>query len=79
MLKHATKLQKFDIRLHREIIGANSEADERGSRSSDMTLEATTKRRLFEPSLLVSSAADTLLTSGETHFCIFTYDKNVLF
>lgn len=61
------------------ISGANSGADERGTRSSDMTLEATTKRRPFEPSLLVSSAADTLLTSGETHFGIFTCDKNIWF
>lgn len=56
---------------------ASSGADDRGTLSSDMTLEATTKRRPFELSLLVSSAADTLLTSGETHFCIFTCDNKM--
>lgn len=54
------------------ISGASSGADDRGTRSSDMTLEATTMRRPLEPSFLVSSAADTLLTSGETHFGVFT-------
>lgn len=52
--------------------GVGSGAEERGTRSSDMTLEATTTRRPLEPSLRVSAAAETLLTSGETQVGIFS-------
>lgn len=51
---------------------AESVADDRVVRSSDMTLEATIMRRPVAPSFLVSSEADTLLTSGATHFGNFT-------
>lgn len=54
---------------------ADSDVDERGTRSSDITLEATTTRRTPDPSFLVSSAADTLLTSGGTQFGTCSYRK----
>lgn len=55
--------------------GASRGAEERGTRSSDITLEATTTRRPLEPSVRVSSGADTLLTSGETQVGIFSCKK----
>lgn len=57
------------------INGVRSVADDLGTRSSDMTLEATTTRRTLVPSIRVSSAAEMLLTSGETQFGILSCGK----
>lgn len=56
-------------------ICANRVADEvdLGARSSDITLEATTTLRpLVASAFRLSSAIETLLTSGGTHVGIFT-------
>lgn len=72
-LRRVMYSMSLDIRL-REVTSV-SEADERGARSSAMTLDATTMRRPLDPSLLVSSAAEMLLTSGGTQFGGFSCYK----
>lgn len=74
-LSRVMNSMSVDIRLLEVISVAGSEAEERGARSSAMTLDATTMRRPLEPSLLVSSAAETLLTSGDTQFGGFSCYK----
>lgn len=64
----AIQLKMFVIRSAMVMSGA----DERGTRSSEITLDATTTRRTLEPSFRVSSAADTLLTSGDAHVDTFS-------